>query len=395
MANPTVNTSVVNYSTLRSAMFVSDQIDQAGTATKGAWDALVSVFWPVAGTASDLTPVTCGSTSVNGLQSTAGTDTGIRLAPAANLTTSVWEQYGVGPWTLVIMVRRPTSGAGVLLDNIDYYGSGYGYAFYILADGSIQCVTKGPSSNGFPQSAAGTLADGETAVIAAVFDNTGSFKLYKNGTQVAASTPPAGSPTFTGAGDRRASFFDPDAPSTAGAGSTAGNVVIFGALWYSSLLTAANLATFGTTQANVLAGSFYTAAFNGLVSTATTATIATTLDNSVFVGSANPAASSSAAIITTLADAVFSGSAAQQPGTVTTYPFSRNNGFSPVSLPNNALAVLSDDANLVRIAGSAAVGMSAGGTLSYGVAGIVPGTAYIVVTREADGKLGVERYTAT
>ena len=173
------------------------------------------------------------------------------------------------------------------------------------------------------------------------------------------------------------------------------SVVIFGALWYSSLLTAANLATFGTTQANVLAGSFYSAAFNGLVSTGPTASIAITLDNAVFVGGAAPAGSSSAAIIITLADAVFAGSAGQQIGTLTTYPFARNNGFAPVSLPNNALAVLSDDANLTRIAGSASVGMSAGGTLSVSQAGIVPGTAYIVVTREADGKLGVERYTAT
>lgn len=291
------------------------------------------------------------------------------MTAAANLTTSVWEQYGGGPWTFVAMVQRPTSGAGVIFDNLDGYSPPYGYQLVVDATGKIQGTAKGPSIGGFTESAAGTLADGETAIIAAQWDNAGTLRLFKNGTQVSTATLPAGQLQFTGAGDRRASFFDPDRP---GAGYQAGNMVVFGALWYSSLLTTTDLSTFGTSQANALAGSFYTAAFNGLV-----------------------AAPSSATITLTLADAQFAGSASQQTGSLVTYPFARNNGFSPVSLSNNALAVLSDDANLTRIAGSTAVTMSAGGTLSYSAAGIAAGTTYLVVTREADGKLGIERYTAT
>lgn len=90
------------------------------------------------------------------------------------------------------------------------------------------------------------------------------------------------------------------------------------------------------------------------------------------------------------------GSVIPRPGTVTTAPFTRNSGSRPVSLPNNALAVLTDDPDLVRLAGASGVAMGGDGRLALTHAELrVPGTSVIVVTREADGKLGVERYSIT
>lgn len=77
---------------------------------------------------------------------------------------------------------------------------------------------------------------------------------------------------------------------------------------------------------------------------------------------------------------------------VRTLPFVRNNGFLPASLPSNALAVLSDDASMTRLAGATGLTMTAGGRLEHdNPAHPVVGTSVIVVTREADGKLGVDR----
>jgi hypothetical protein len=88
------------------------------------------------------------------------------------------------------------------------------------------------------------------------------------------------------------------------------------------------------------------------------------------------------------------GQLAGVPGsTVRTLPFSRNSGARPVNLPENAIAVLSDSPALTRIAGAAGLTLGLDGRLSFSDPALpAPGTDVIVVTREADGRLGVERY---
>jgi hypothetical protein len=82
------------------------------------------------------------------------------------------------------------------------------------------------------------------------------------------------------------------------------------------------------------------------------------------------------------------------PGSVTTFPFVRNTGSRPLGLTAVALAVLSDDANMTRLAGSTSLSLDANGRLTYTGAGLPSvGTSVLVVTRESDGKLGLERYT--
>jgi hypothetical protein len=79
--------------------------------------------------------------------------------------------------------------------------------------------------------------------------------------------------------------------------------------------------------------------------------------------------------------------------TVRTLPFSRNSGARPVSLPANAIAVLSDNDALTRIAGASNLTLGVDGRLTFSDAALpAPGTSVIAVTREADGRLGVERY---
>ncbi len=82
------------------------------------------------------------------------------------------------------------------------------------------------------------------------------------------------------------------------------------------------------------------------------------------------------------------------PGSVTTLPFSRNTGSRPTGISGVALAVLSDDANLTRLAGATSLSQDGSGRINYTGAGLPSvGTSVLVVTREADGRLGLERYT--
>lgn len=98
----------------------------------------------------------------------------------------------------------------------------------------------------------------------------------------------------------------------------------------------------------------------------------------------------------TLEDVLPSGALSVVTGSVQTLPFVRNNGTRPLGLTGVALAVLSDDANLARLAGSVSVAQAGDGTLTFSGAGMpAPGTSVIVLTREADGKIGAERYAVT
>lgn len=82
------------------------------------------------------------------------------------------------------------------------------------------------------------------------------------------------------------------------------------------------------------------------------------------------------------------------PGTVTTLPFSRNTGSRPTGLTGIAVAILSDDANMTRLAGATSLSQDGAGRVVYSGAGLPAfGTSVLVVTREPDGKLGLERYT--
>lgn len=108
--------------------------------------------------------------------------------------------------------------------------------------------------------------------------------------------------------------------------------------------------------------------------------------------------STGASILTgtvTGADGTPTGTLSSAMSTVTTLPFTRNpgNGGRVVSIANVALAVLSDDANLNKLAGSTGLLMGSDGrvTLANGVPAPA-GTSVVVLTREPDGKLGVERY---
>lgn len=81
-------------------------------------------------------------------------------------------------------------------------------------------------------------------------------------------------------------------------------------------------------------------------------------------------------------------------GTVRTLPFARNSGSRPTGLTGIAVAILSDDANLLKLAGATSVAQDVDGTVSYsGVDLPTPGTSVLVVTRESDGNLGIARYT--
>jgi hypothetical protein len=94
-----------------------------------------------------------------------------------------------------------------------------------------------------------------------------------------------------------------------------------------------------------------------------------------------------------LDDVLASGSAGLVPGSVRTLPFSRRTGSRPLGLSGVALAVLSDDPNLARLSGATSLTQAGDGTFTFSN-GALPavGTNVVVVTREPDGRLGIERY---
>ena len=102
----------------------------------------------------------------------------------------------------------------------------------------------------------------------------------------------------------------------------------------------------------------------------------------------------------TTADAAPTGTLGLQFSTVASLPFTRNpgNGGRLVNLPNIAVAVLSDEANLVRLNGSTGLLMAGDGRVTFanGVP-VPPGSSVILLTREPglNGALGVDRRITT
>lgn len=109
------------------------------------------------------------------------------------------------------------------------------------------------------------------------------------------------------------------------------------------------------------------------------------------MGGGSPSGASGGA---TLDDASASGGVSSVMHTVVTPPLSMNPGLGGLWAGVNglAIAVLSDDANLSRIAGATSRNQAGDGTVT--LADAVPGSVgqfVVVVVRFADGSLGIER----
>ena len=117
-------------------------------------------------------------------------------------------------------------------------------------------------------------------------------------------------------------------------------------------------------------------------------------DPAVFSGSAGPGNSSQAAATVTTEAALFAGSAGTVAANLTTSPFKNNTGSVLAGLSGLTVAV-------IRMTDFALAGVFTGqttngsGALTINSTGITAGVEYAVVTRNAAGALGVEKYTAT
>lgn len=84
------------------------------------------------------------------------------------------------------------------------------------------------------------------------------------------------------------------------------------------------------------------------------------------------------------------------PRTVTTLPYSRGPGLGsrPLGLTGNTIAVLQDAPGLAFITSATAVAQAGDGTVSVNSAALpASGTSVVMATMEADGTLGIGRYT--
>lgn len=288
MANPAVKSTIPALASLKAALWVSDQIDQAGTPTKGAWDAVTGTFYPCWDGAS-LTAVALGSSGQNGLVSAAA-NCGIALAGADDHTGTVFD-FTTSTWTILALVR-PVDVVGIsrVFQNRQKWSPNKGLSLTIN-ESFIEAINTGASSTiGTALSSSGA-AVASAAMTMAVVSTAGSVQTYKNGTSTGAASTYTSPPDYGASGlNRRAALFN-----TAQSGAvTADPIEIYAVLiWEGAALSAAQLQSFGTTEAALLAGSLHAAAFE----TPSTATVVT-----------NPTNQSAVAPATATFTASFSGS---------------------------------------------------------------------------------------
>lgn len=124
------------------------------------------------------------------------------------------------------------------------------------------------------------------------------------------------------------------------------------------------------------------------------AAVSVTTDAAVFSGSAEPGNSSQATVAIATDAALFAGSAGTVAANLTTSPFKNNTGSVLAGLSGLTVAV-------IRMSDFSLAGVFTGqttngaGVLTINSTSITADIEYAVVTRNAAGALGVEKYTAT
>lgn len=268
MANPILKPTAPGYANIVAALWISDQIDVAGTPTKGAWDAKNGVFYPAHG-ASSLTPFACGSTGRNGLTSSAAA-CGIELAATDAHTGTIWDVVGPEMGMLVVGAKSASTGTAIAVQNRNSFGSAEGWS---LEFSSTATVTAKCSSSVATNTAVATgpaTADELAAFLYRRQAATYQQALAKNGTLV--SNASAGGDfgvNYYGNTQRRAALFGYSASRQAAVNAvpcTLCLVVIWDDMTWCeatssepSGTTRSEWAAIGTSNAELLAGSHYTA----------------------------------------------------------------------------------------------------------------------------------------
>lgn len=294
MANPLLKPTAPGHASIVAALWISDQIDVGGVPTKGAWDAKTGTFYPAHG-AANLTPVALGSTGRNGLTSAAAA-CGIELGPSAGHTGTIWDIAGPEIGILVVGAKSSSTGTAVAVQNRDTFGSAEGWAaeFASTATFSGKANSVGSTNSAFSTTAA--VADEAAAFLYRRQASTFVPTVFKNGS--AASAASAGgnfSPIIYGSTERRAALFGFSASRQAAVPAvpcTMYMVVIWSDMSWCEATSSQpvgtaqpELAAIGTSGAQILAGSAYSAFFDFQDTPTTTGNAAPTVaENATAVG---------------------------------------------------------------------------------------------------------------
>lgn len=267
MANPTLKTSAPGYASIVAALWVADTVDQSGTPSKGAWDAKNSVFYPAWGGAS-MSGVALGSTTRRGLASTVA-NCGIDLGLANNHTATVFDLAGP-ELTIVALYRRPSTATSLLIQNQESFSSGGNCGWGLSPSGTAAVTGRVRAGTTFPGSelaAAYTTANPVNELVCLVYDRSSTVtpRIWKNGTQVSGGSASPNTDPITygspGAYLRRAALFNyPESRAI-----SAGALELFAVIVYSDgdwVTGGTALTPIGTTEAELLAGSFHNAYFD-------------------------------------------------------------------------------------------------------------------------------------
>lgn len=245
MANPTVKSGIAQESNLAFAIWVSPDV----VGGSGGWDAKNAVRYSPWGT---LTGTALGTSGKNGLASGA-TNCGLQLGPSNDHTGTPFDFTDV-TWTVLLLCRPLNAGTTTIFQNRSAWSPNYG-TFFDHSGTFLEGMFRGNATGVSVSSGSGVAVANQAMTLAMVCDAT-SLKVFKNGTQVASIAHSQTAQVY-GSDTRIAALFN----YAQARGASANPCEIFSCVGWNVALSAAELQTFGTTEAALLAGDFYTAAF--------------------------------------------------------------------------------------------------------------------------------------
>jgi hypothetical protein len=154
MPNPILKNTAPGFASIRACFWVSNQIESApGVFAAGAWDAKNAVFYPAWGGPS---PIACGASGRNGLK-ISGLQ-GIDLATTNGHTNSVVDL--AGPEIVILAVSRKSAATSqaIILQNCDRFGSQRGIQMSMSSTSSVAARANEASSQNAAFSTTGAVS---------------------------------------------------------------------------------------------------------------------------------------------------------------------------------------------------------------------------------------------
>lgn len=380
MANPTVKGTIPQAASLTGALYVADDVDNAGSPVKGAWDAKNSVLYSAFG-AANLTGVALTS-GRRGLLSSAAV-CGVDIGGADGHTTKPWDinRSANNPFTIMLLIRPQSTGSMFPYENQESFSPNKGMSLN-PSGGFVQfTATELPTNISGPSSGGGQYAVGDILTLALTSDGT-TERLYKNGTQIATANITGTTSFDYGSTQRRATLFN--YPQSKGSNAVA--CEIYGMLVWSAELSAAELQSFGSNATQLENGQFHSTAFDfgdSLTLTGSNTTYANLSGTGeISLGPVPLVLTGSNTVMGNLSG---TGALTFAAGTFTSDPLYKNNGTLQANVTLDYVAIY-DDLTHELVATRTNITTNGSGVFSVNDSAIFPGVNYRVDWKVSTGE---------